>query len=728
MSKFIKRLGTTASKFMVELYLTRVELNLVQQCRIAIILKRGDHVVETKNALSLEKGAAKFDEKLVIPATLYKDKKKGTYIKKEATISINVITPKATRLAGVTKLDLSYYPNNNITEQDITHPVEKCFDKNAKLYFKLRMIKVNDIDPERKTQRKKEKEENDKSNNKSKRDGSEDKDLSDSPLPSQINADGSDVHDFTSNSSIPDFSKFEAARSHLGNIGGRGKSPDFAIDDSSDGEQVTGLRGRRSRTFDALKNGNLSEDKSYKGGKFMDNGLSEITTVNDSGHGLQGNQKILELEVKVKNYQKENKELYDKIREDNEEYMSLNQEFEDLKLKYDRLNRDYENLCNDKNVQKTNYSGQEKKTDFELKVYKDKVAKLEEEIEDLKKEKDEANERADELQQATQDLMVKLESYKLKDKSNKKDNPDKLEDYISKNNELNQKLKEAEKKVKELTESKNNNNRSGFSDFESPKKSSENRELKEKIAEYENKIDELERQIGIQQNEIQLMKKMANSSIAKNKEDSNQQMMAQIEQMEKKQKGLEDTYKKRIEELIKQNTDMKRELEQAKSNMSSSQFDTENELAKLSLENESLKRQMKDMSGKLLNVKYDNKEVEEMRRKLVQIEADKDRLDAELVKAKMGWASADIEKDELKSKLKAKENNTNEQKGKTEVLEKEIFRLRSRIAELMNAVMEYGDEELLDEIETIITDGDHGSQAENTGGGERLSSRGKQIK
>jgi len=56
----------------------------------------------------------------------------------------------------------------------------------------------------------------------------------------------------------------------------------------------------------------------------MDNGLSEITTVNDSGHGLQGNQKILELEVKVKNYQKENKELYDKIREDNEEYMSVN--------------------------------------------------------------------------------------------------------------------------------------------------------------------------------------------------------------------------------------------------------------------------------------------------------------------------------------------------------------------------------------------------------------------
>ena len=108
----------------------------------------------------------------------------------------------------------------------------------------------------------------------------------------------------------------------------------------------------------------------------------------------------------------------------------MNQEYEDLKLKYDRLNRDYENLANDKNVQKVTTSGQEKKVrkfqailtfeqiEFELKVYKDKVAQLEAEIEDLKREKDEANERADELQQATQDLLVKLESYKLKDKNN----------------------------------------------------------------------------------------------------------------------------------------------------------------------------------------------------------------------------------------------------------------------------------------------------------------------
>jgi hypothetical protein len=50
-----------------------------------------------------------------------------------------------------------------------------------------------------------------------------------------------------------------------------------------------------------------------------------------------------------------------------------------------------------------------------------------------------------------------------------------------------------------------------------------------------------------------------------------------------------------------------------------------------------LKRSMKDANTKLLNVKYDNKEVEEMRRKLVRLEADKEKLDGELAKAKVNF-------------------------------------------------------------------------------------------
>ncbi len=102
MSKFLKRIGTISSRYIVEIHLTRVELSLVQQCRIALTLKRGkfglycqlnyffsgDHTAETKNAIALEKGVAKFDETLTIPATLYQEKKKGNYMKKEVSFLI----------------------------------------------------------------------------------------------------------------------------------------------------------------------------------------------------------------------------------------------------------------------------------------------------------------------------------------------------------------------------------------------------------------------------------------------------------------------------------------------------------------------------------------------------------------------------------------------------------------------------------------------------------------
>jgi len=48
-------------------------------------------------------------------------------------------------------------------EQDVVHNVEKCFDKNAKIHFHLKMIKVSDILPDKK-EKKKAKEDKDKTN------------------------------------------------------------------------------------------------------------------------------------------------------------------------------------------------------------------------------------------------------------------------------------------------------------------------------------------------------------------------------------------------------------------------------------------------------------------------------------------------------------------------------------------------------------------------------------
>ena len=190
-------------------------------------------------------------------------------------------------------------------------------------------------------------------------------------------------------------------------------------------------------------------------------------------------------------------------------------------------------------------------------------------------------------------------------------------------NDLQKKLKESEIIIKELS-----NPQKGSGQGDQEQLELENQMLKTKLEQSEEKIDDLERKLGIQLKELEIMKKM------RNKED-NKETLAQVEQMEKKQKGLEETYKKRIEDLTKQNGELKKELEQTKSNLSSSQLDTENELARLGLENESLKKQLKESSGKLLNAKYENKEMEELRRKLVQYENEKEKLDAELMRSKV---------------------------------------------------------------------------------------------
>lgn len=138
---------------------------------------------------------------------------------------------------------------------------------------------------------------------------------------------------------------------------GKAKSPDFRIDESLD-EDDLGAKAR-SRTVDNTKfaRGHIFEDKKEQK-NFIDVALSEITTAADAGNHQQ---KLLELEVKVKNYQRENKELYNKIREDNEEYLNLNQDYEDIKLKYERMKREYDSLVNERNLEKTGSYGSDKK-------------------------------------------------------------------------------------------------------------------------------------------------------------------------------------------------------------------------------------------------------------------------------------------------------------------------------------------------------------------------------
>ena len=105
MHKYPRRHDIIPHKFMVEVNITKVELKLPQQCRIAVIFKRGmklhftisnflfnvgKYKKETVSAPPLEKGIALFDEKLSAPSTFYFDKSKNAFLSKEVIFRINV--------------------------------------------------------------------------------------------------------------------------------------------------------------------------------------------------------------------------------------------------------------------------------------------------------------------------------------------------------------------------------------------------------------------------------------------------------------------------------------------------------------------------------------------------------------------------------------------------------------------------------------------------------------
>jgi len=61
-----------------------------------------------------------------------------------------------------------------------------------------------------------------------------------------------------------------------------------------------------------------------------------------------------------------------------------------------------------------------------------------------------------------------------------------------------------------------------------------------------------------------------------------------------------------------------------------------------------------------------------------------------------------VEKENLEKCFQDSEENNNTRQKKLDKMEKEIFVLKARFGELMNSIMEDGDEDLLDRMEAII--------------------------
>lgn len=126
----------------------------------------------------LENGVAYFNETLVMPATLYFDKKRKRFIDKEvkyhlssdaiiqkcqASIVLTAITNRGTKIIGITKIDLASYPNLKIAgnfhilwilsrpslpEKTDAIPIMRSVDKNAKYCCTIRILQMKELEAE----------------------------------------------------------------------------------------------------------------------------------------------------------------------------------------------------------------------------------------------------------------------------------------------------------------------------------------------------------------------------------------------------------------------------------------------------------------------------------------------------------------------------------------------------------------------------------------------------
>lgn len=159
------------------------------------------------------------------------------------------------------------------------------------------------------------------------------------------------------------------------------------------------------------------------------------------------------------------------------------------------------------------------------------------------------------------------------------------------------------------------------------------KKLQTEIIQKDSKIEDLESIVTSQENEIEILKQI-NANNAKSNEDSSQ-FVGQVELIAMKRKEVEDSLKARIDELTKENGELRMEISGYQNRLSAVRIDHDNEITKLAEENENLKKQNKELSAKLLAAKFDSKELVDLRNRIAQIDSIKKKLEGELVKAKV---------------------------------------------------------------------------------------------
>ena len=133
MAKVIKRIGTLAQKFSVDIVIHSVQMALSIPVRLNVIWKRRNKRTETKNKVPLSPsvGSAEIEETLTMINTLYQ-KKSGSFNEKKAVLTVQaIIEDKGSKSIGQLTLNIADYATNSLNHH--VFKLEKAPDRFASI-------------------------------------------------------------------------------------------------------------------------------------------------------------------------------------------------------------------------------------------------------------------------------------------------------------------------------------------------------------------------------------------------------------------------------------------------------------------------------------------------------------------------------------------------------------------------------------------------------------------
>jgi len=138
MAKVLKRIGTLAHKFAVDITVHSLQMSLSLPIKVAVVWKRRNKRIETSGRPDLlpTQGSVELEETLTMINTLYQ-KKAGNYMEKKADLTVQAIVEgKGSKSIGGLRLNLADYATAALQRQ--TFKLEKSPDRYSSITISVR--------------------------------------------------------------------------------------------------------------------------------------------------------------------------------------------------------------------------------------------------------------------------------------------------------------------------------------------------------------------------------------------------------------------------------------------------------------------------------------------------------------------------------------------------------------------------------------------------------------